>query len=274
MGIAYALASGSEFLDWKAPEPVPVLYLDGEMPGAALRERLARIVASNDREPPEGFLRFMTPDLQPAGVMPNLAEIEGQDAIESQLGDARVIVVDNLSCMVRGGKENEGDSWVPIAEWALRMRATGRSVIFIHHAGKGGAQRGTSKREDLLDVVILLKRPADYVATEGARFEVHFEKARSLFGQEVAAIEATLHTDGKGLQEWKTGTVADASEEQMIGLMELGLSQAEVARELGCHRSTVMRTLKKAEAEGRYKPKQNRPVKSALRRKEAGGDRD
>jgi hypothetical protein len=254
LGLAYALASGGEFLEWRAEQPTKVLYIDGEMPGAALRERVARIVASSNKEAAPGFLRFVTPDLQPDGVMPNLATREGQQAINDVLGDARVIVVDNLSCLVRGGKENEGESWQPVAEWALRMRARGRCVIFIHHSGKSGAQRGTSKREDLLDTVLLLRRPADYQAAEGARFEIHFEKARALFGQDVAPIEVTLQATPDGRQTWTTRTVKGALDAQMIELAELGLHQAEIARELGCNRSTVMRGLNKAKNEGRFIP--------------------
>lgn len=184
MLIAYALASGGRCLQWHAPKAVPVLYLDGEMPGAALRDRLAAIVAGADVEPPEGYLRFVTPDLQPDGIMPDLSTYEGQKAIDAVLGDSRVIVVDNLSCLARTGKENEGDSWQPVAEWALRMRATGRTVIFIHHSGKGGQQRGTSKREDLLDVVMLLKRPADYSPVQGARFpELVSQGAHAAFNE-------------------------------------------------------------------------------------------
>lgn len=262
LGIAYALASGGEFLGWRSNQPVPVLYIDGEMPGAALRERLARIVEGSDNEAAPGSLRFVTPDLQKDGIMPNLATREGQDAINDSLGNARVIVVDNLSCLVRGGKENEADSWLPIADWALQMRACGRSVIFIHHAGKGGQQRGTSKREDLLDVVILLKRPADYEPDQGARFEVHFEKARSMFGHDVSPIEAALGTKANGKQAWSTRTVEGVADTKMIELAEMGLSQAEIGRELSVNRSTVMRALKKAEDEGRYKPrpsKKSRP---------------
>jgi hypothetical protein len=255
LGVAYALASGGEFLGWKAPAPVSTLYLDGEMPGAALRDRVAGIATSADVSPPEGFLRFLTPDMQPEGIMPDLATAAGQWAIEDVLGDARVIIVDNLSCLARSGKENEGDSWQPVAEWALRMRATGRSVVFVHHAGKGGQQRGTSKREDLLDVVIALKRPADYSPEQGARFEVHFQKARALYGQEVAPMECTLSTRPDGTQSWATRTVEAASDLQMIELAELGLTQAEIARELEVHRSTVLRALRKAEDEGRYRPK-------------------
>jgi len=268
LGVAYALASGGEFLDWRALAPVPTLYIDGEMPGPALKDRVARIAASNDAEPAPGYLRFITPDLQPDGVMPNLASYEGQQAIETVLGDARVIVIDNLSCLVRGGKENEAESWQPVADWALRMRATGRSVLFIHHSGKGGQQRGTSKREDLLDVVIALQRPKDYVPDQGARFIVQFEKARSLFGQEVEPFEAALDTDEHGRQVWTLTAADDATDERVLELAELGLPQAEIARELGVARSTVMRKLRKAEEEGRYRTK---PAKSSKAKRAAGG---
>ncbi len=252
LGVAYALASGGEFLGWRATAPVPVLYIDGEMPAVALKERVARIVASSDTDAADGALRFITPDLQPNGMMPNLADREGQDAIDAAMGDARVIVVDNISCLVRGGKENEGESWQPVAEWALRQRAAGRSVIFIHHTGKTGAQRGTSKREDLLDTSILLKRPMDYRADEGARFIVTFEKARALYGQDVEPFEARLETNRDGKQTWSARKVADAADAQMIELAGLGLRQSEIANELGCNRSTVLRALRKAESEGRY----------------------
>lgn len=254
IGIAYALASGGEFLGWTAENPVPVLYIDGEMPGAALKERVARVITSSDKEAARDSLRFVTPDMQPDGIMPNLGEREGQDAIEQVIGDAEVIVLDNLSCLVRSGKENEAEGWQPVADWGLRQRAQGRSVLFIHHSGKGGQQRGTSKREDLLDTSILLKRPADYRADEGARFEVHFEKARSLYGEDVEPFEAKLETSLDGKQIWTTRTVSGAADMQMIELAELGLTQADIARELGCNRSTVLRALRKAQAEGRYTP--------------------
>jgi hypothetical protein len=41
LGIGYAVATGTGFLRWKAPKPRRVLLVDGEMPAAALQERLA-----------------------------------------------------------------------------------------------------------------------------------------------------------------------------------------------------------------------------------------
>ena len=40
MEIAYAVATGGKFLDWEAPEPAGVLYVDGELPLNLLQERI------------------------------------------------------------------------------------------------------------------------------------------------------------------------------------------------------------------------------------------
>ena len=64
LGIAYAVATGTKFLRWNAPKPRRVLLIDGEMPAAALQERLASIVASapNNQFDP-GNIRILAGDL-------------------------------------------------------------------------------------------------------------------------------------------------------------------------------------------------------------------
>lgn len=263
LGIAYALASGGAFLNWTAAHPIPVFYLDGEMPATVLKARLAAIVDAAKKKADETFLRLVTPDLQPDGIMPDLATREGQDAIEAELGNAKVIIVDNISCLVRAtGKENEAESWAPVAAWALRQRAHGKAVVFIHHSGKNGSQRGTSKREDILDTVIALRRPSDYQAHEGARLEIHFEKARALFGKTVDAIEARLGTDADGKQVWTVKDVSHALRDRIVELTDLGMKQHEIAQELGCNKSTVCRHIKAAADNGDVIPprrKRGRP---------------
>jgi putative DNA primase/helicase len=99
-------------------------------------------------------------------------------ALDPWLAGVELLILDNLSTLTTIIRDNDADSWNPIQEWLLRLRRGGISVLIIHHAGKDGAQRGTSRREDILDTSISLRRPADYAGVEGARFEIHIEKGR------------------------------------------------------------------------------------------------
>lgn len=245
--VAYAVASGGElFGRWKAPQPATVVYLDGEMPAATMQERMAAIVQSSEAEAAADRIHIITPDLQQEG-MPDLSSDAGQALIDSALPEeTRLIVVDNLSTLIRSGKENEAESWQPVQTWALRHRAAGRSVLFVHHAGKGGAQRGTSRREDVLDTVVALRRPSDYTPDQGAVFEVHFEKARGLYGAEVESFEAKLGGKPDGRLEWTTRTVEDSTKQRVLALHDDGMAPAEIARELEVNKSTVHRHLKAA----------------------------
>ena len=148
-----------------------------------------------------------------------------------------------------GGAENESESWLPVAEWALHLRRMGKSVLFVHHDGKGGKQRGTSRKEDVMDVVIQLEHTKDYKAEKGAAFLIKFEKARHLTGDDTKNIEVALEKDEQGRQVW---TCKDAELRMSERILTLHaetpeLSQTDIAKELGCHRSTVSRTLKKTE---------------------------
>lgn len=139
LGISYAVATGGAFLKWRAPRPRKVLYIDGEMPATAMQERLRRIsVTENLKLPHPANLRLITPDLQ-EGAMPDLS-IKGQrEVLEELIQDSDLIIIDNVSTLFRSGVENEAESWQPVQDWALELRRRGKSVLFVHHAAKGGA---------------------------------------------------------------------------------------------------------------------------------------
>jgi putative DNA primase/helicase len=248
IGIALAVASGGAFLRWKAPVPRRVLYLDGEMPAGVMQERIAAAAHASSTEPPPDHLRIITPDLQPDG-MPNLASADGREAVEEWLADGcDLLVIDNISTLCRMGRENESESWEPMQTWLLDLRRRGISVVLVHHAGKGGAQRGTSRREDILDTVLSLKRPEGYEPSEGARFEVHFEKSRGIFGEEAAAFEARLEVrDGDAI--WTMREIEDVKLARAQVLFAESLSVRDVAEELGISKSAAGRLKKKLEAQ-------------------------
>lgn len=243
--IACAVSAGQDLFGWKCAQPQKVVYLDGEMSSGMLQSRIRAIPMK--RRPKEGMLKIVTPDFQP-GVQPDLGNREEQVLINVAIDrDTKLIIVDNLSSWSKSGRE-DSETWAPIAEWALRHRSEGRAVIFIHHSGKAGTQRGTSRREDLLDAVLALTRPHK-TSNSGACFEIRFEKNRHLVGADVEPITVRLIKDEKDKHEWEWEPVQDDPTErldQIVKLKEEGLNQSQIAEKLGVDRSTVSRAIKGA----------------------------
>lgn len=247
LGIAYAVASAGSFFKWQATKSKKVLYIDGEMPGQVLNERLENILNSPEQKkcPNDTFWIFGI-DLHNK-IMPDLGTKEGQDIVDryiNSIGDIKLVIIDNLSCLLRsGGRENDAESWKRISGWALQKRAQGLSIIFVHHSGKDGTQRGTSKKEDILDTVISLRHPYDYSPSEGARFEVHFEKCRHLCGEDVKPFIASL-TEKNNNYQWQTIALVESNKKQAIQMHKAGCSNKEIASELGISRQAVYKHLK------------------------------
>ncbi len=251
--IAYAVAMGGQVFNgkWTVGTPRKVLFVDGEMSLSAMQERLAKIIKSHDSETPsEDNLLIITPDLQSEGIA-DLSTPEGQKIIEEHLNDVKLLILDNHSSLCRRGRENESESWIPLQEWFLKLRRRGISVLLIHHSNKAGAQRGTSRKEDLLDTVITLRKPENYDPREGARFEVHYEKARGFFGEDAAPFEASLkEEEGKFL--WQVRPVEDTQMSKLIELKKGGLTQRQVAQETGMSAATVNRRFKEVNEKELY----------------------
>ena len=251
MGLSYAVASGGEFLRWKADKPRRVLYVDGEMPAELMQERVLSLMAASPHHPPdESYFNLLAMDCQPLGTSLNLARPEHQAAVEDKLNGAELLVLDNLSTLVNGGRENDAESWDGMQSWLLQLRRQGVAVLLVHHAGRGGEARGTSKREDVLDTVISLKRPEDYDPEEGARFEVHLTKARGIAGESALPFEAKLQVVG-GQDIWTCTTLRDRELEEVERLSREGETVRDIAEVLNLSKSKVSRMQAKLRAEGR-----------------------
>jgi hypothetical protein len=239
-----AVASGGPmFRGWKAERPACVLHVDGEMPAEILRDRVAQLVAGGAGDA-EGRLRFLAADLQPAGLS-TLSSAPGQRIVEEAIGEARLLVFDNISTLFPGLDENDSGAWDPVQAWLLSLRRRGLSVLMAHHAGKGGQQRGTSKREDALDVVINLRLPEGHEAADGCRFEVVFEKARGLTGRAVQKFEAELLVRA-GRATWNIHEISDEVTAKIIELQKAGTSLRAIAGQVGIDVANVSRRLARA----------------------------
>ena len=241
--LAAAVATAGSALRWKAPQARRVLYIDGEMPARTMQERIAQILSNFGEEINPDYFKIITPDLNPEYTL-NLSREADQESIDGFVNDADLIIIDSLSTLAKHGEENRAKSWLPVQEYLLKLRRRGKSVILAHHAGKNGQQRGTSAKEDILDTVIALKRPKDYQEEEGARFEVKFEKARGICGDDVKSFEAKLDQDGDRLF-WTCRDIEDVRLDQVKELHGEGMTVREIAEEMGISKSSVHRLIKK-----------------------------
>ncbi len=251
--LSLSIANGSNVFGekWKVSKPCKVLYIDGEMSAKEMQMRIKKFNISP--KDPDNF-KILTRDLLGEKSMPNLAIESDQKILEKYIEDRDVIIIDNISTLCVSGKENEAESWRPTQLWALLQRSRGKSIIFIHHAGKGGNQRGTSHREDILDTVIKLQHPENYDRTQGARFEVHFEKTRSFAGEHARAFELNFEETKDGLAQWKIDNITNdksVEEEEVIRLSNQGFTQFKIAKELGLSQTKVSLILKEVKTKAK-----------------------
>ncbi len=140
--------------------------------------------------------------------MPDLGDYEGRlelDRIIDQCGPD-VIILDTISTLVRSGVENDAESWAPIQAWLLSHRWRGRTIIVMHHSGKSGQQRGTSKREDVMDTIIKLKKEPEACTETESVFDLTFEKSRDFYGKDAEQLRlrfnvAIIRLDDGDLRE-------------------------------------------------------------------------
>lgn len=246
--ISYAASLGRDIFGWECRRKTPTLYVDGEMPANEFQDRLRKLYRGHDGASPErGFLRLFTPDMQGTRGMPNIATAEGQRIVEGYLQEGMLLILDNLSTLCRGsGKENEAESWNSVQEWLLYLRQKMITCVIVHHAGKGGDQRGTSAKEDMLDTVVRLSEPHDYSQAEGARFEVHFTKLRrEPGGAPVFPFELRLDDNGAGGVMWVRRALHDVIEQQAFQMFHDGCTDRDVMEALHQSRFQVYRLRKK-----------------------------
>jgi len=241
--MAAALSCGRPLADWEAPAAVDVVLVDGEMPGDLARERIVGMRPNKKR------LHILHHEIlfDRCGLVMNLTDQRLQRVLTEICirKKAKVLILDNLSCLFSGIKENDADEWEKVLNWLLDLRRRRIAVIIVHHAGRtGNVMRGTSRREDAAFWVIrvdeLKDRPSDET---GARFETVFTKQRNSDIQEFNRQWSFQTEPGR---EISIGCETLTIEQKMFQLIEDGLSSAsDIAQELGCAKSTVSKFCKK-----------------------------
>jgi len=246
--LTYSIAAGEKnVFGWDIPESRPVLYVDGEMDATELQDRMRQIIRAHDAKmTAPGMMRFITPDLEKHP--PEIRTAEGRRRIEDQLKGGELLVLDNLSSLIPSGEERETEDWAVVQEWFLKLRRCGYTTLFDHHAGKSGGQRGTSNREDVLNLVVNLRKPHDYSPEQGLRVEVHVEKIRGrAAGLVVQPFELRLENDDRGRLVWTRKPLRTIVEKQVFEMFAAKEKDRDIAEIFRLTRHQVYRLRKKFE---------------------------
>ena len=255
MGLVEAITRGEPFGPWEVREPIPCLYLEGEMPVQDIQERLRQHQRYNSgRKCP----LYVYSDAYASHLgMPraHLANPDWRMEMKRILLDlgVKLWVVDNLASLTAGIDENSKKDWDPINSWLLELRFAGIATDMLHHTGKGGAQRGTSAREDNVDVSIMLKRPSNYKPLDGARFVVKFEKSRVRTRDlpSLADVEFQLTEDeqGRGVWTWKR-TKGKTKKVKVLKMLDEGLNYDAINEETGLSKSRITQIKQEGQEKG------------------------
>jgi putative DNA primase/helicase len=254
MAVAKALAigAGAKVGVWEASEAQTVLYCDGEM---ALDDTQSREIALDGDAGNRLHFLHHSVIFEDAEETLNLTDKSAQDAITATLLHlkATVLVMDNLSSLFYGLKENENDSWEAVLPWLLELRRRGITIVIVHHAGTNESRmRGATKREDACHWVIRLDASVHGDAEEGARFCTAFTKNRNCPGKDAQSVE--FYFKPNGLHIGKVDVVCsivDSLERFRICIRDMKLESAsEIAEEMNSSRGYVSKLAQKAEKEG------------------------
>ncbi|MGA2516737.1 MAG: AAA family ATPase [Thermodesulfobacteriota bacterium] len=244
LSLGLAACSGGMVGPWKCKNPMSVLYVDGEMNAEEMRNRISSLINGNFSKPTRPFGLYSNDLLYLDNRKPpiNLAKQTYRDHIYALLDkrtDIGLVILDNIAALIPGIDENSKQDWDPINQWLISLRILGLAVVLLHHAGKSGKQRGTSGREDNMDLILNLERPSGYKPEDGCRFVTEIVKGRSILGDDVKSQEFRFVR----VDEKKTLiTVAPPGEELgrlIITALGKGYSPQDISENLGCTPANV-----------------------------------
>jgi hypothetical protein len=246
-----AITKGRSLGPWRCDDPVNCLIVDGEMAVQDGQRRLADL-GTTGRKAELLFYSDHYIHSQGRGRA-NLLNEKWRGYIAGYMlrHNIKVWICDNLASLAPGIDENSKGDWDAVNQWFLELRFKGISTIIVHHEGKGGTQRGTSAREDNLDVCISLKQPADYTADQGARFIAKFTKSRipHEYLHLIADHEFVLETAGDNYK-WAWSRPTKEKKAEILRLSHEGKSVTEIAEEVGVAKSYASKIRTKAINDG------------------------
>ncbi len=241
LGAVDAITKQQSFGPWECGEAVNCLIVDGEMAAQDSRRRMLDLGTAGRKSE---LIYYIDSYAYALGLRrASLLNAKWRAALTETMlkHNTKVWVCDNAASLSPGIDENSKADWDPINQWMLKLRFAGITTILVHHEGKVGTQRGTSAREDNLDVCISLKRPADYSADQGARFVVNFTKSRIPLDQLplIADHEFRFCRMAGDVYGWTWGNARQNGKKTILRLIDEGVPQNDIATQLAVTESWI-----------------------------------
>jgi len=191
MLIGYAVDTCTALGSWQAGvEARPVFYFDAEMNLPDVQDRAQKIGITS-----ENFHWLSNEQLyMDQAISVNIANTEHQAALSAMLPDGAFFIIDNLSTSQNGMRENDNDDFDKIKDWLLSLRRRKITVLIVHHAGRSGEMRGSSRREDPAHWILSL-RDASEDGAKAKQFITTFTKCRNCQGRDALPLRWTLQDE-------------------------------------------------------------------------------
>ncbi len=239
--------------EWETETPVKTLYIDAEMPADDLQKRLRDLTWGLGR--PAAPLDLWSAEYaeREGWPRPVLTNKEYRQAIYDFVSAEKygLVILDNKAALTPGIDESAKKDWDDVNQWLLSLRFLGIAVVLVHHAGKSGAQRGTSGAEDSLDFILKLERPSGYQEDQGCDIDVTFQKARSIYGPDAAPFNFKIvKAGGEDGLAWEVTPKEAKKDVLIIAMLGNGKTGSETAKAAKVTRGYVSRVKFRALKEG------------------------
>ncbi|MCQ8877596.1 AAA family ATPase [Pseudoalteromonas shioyasakiensis] len=158
--IAACVSTGSGCFGAPPSSPLNVLYIDGELSAYQIQQRFRAIFSDLGYATPTHTLQIMHKQhLQQVGALPDLATANGFSSIATDINNADVVIIDNLSALCPSADEMTQNAWNIYNHTIDTMRHAGKAVLILHHTDKNGiSYRGHSEIARAVDNVIIAKK--------------------------------------------------------------------------------------------------------------------
>jgi len=248
---AMCVANGWDFLDWKfkASGPMPVLYVEGELPASDIQDRLLTFAEAKGFNNPnsgkrlnyENFFQLTLDDLELNGhkygfdklaisneedeAIKGRLKIENTlNKIKERLGKFPILFLDNISALT-AIDENKATDWSSLMMWLMNLKTRGIITVFFHHTGKStGTASGSNMAQRLIDTHIILKKlPENYrfnMQGKNVQCSISFDKFRNFGGEQAKSFILTCSDQGN----WKKFPMLDQKDFKIIECLEKGMT--------------------------------------------------